>query len=145
MFALAERHAKDVLGDEVVYRRVPVKTNWYAPAEDYLSAAAFRPTRNDLSGISLSRAKFLKGPADAAALGYQEEEYWIVELRVRDLLDAGASVVSDDETDPSHAIVSDLRYETLKTGIADELMDKLRRLPRTVHGPLRGHRPKPTK
>ncbi len=71
--------------DEIVYRRVPVKQNYYTAENGYLSPTAFRATPNDLTGISVSRARFLKAAKAAADIGYEGEQYWIIELRVKDL------------------------------------------------------------
>lgn len=132
-----------IASDETVYRRVPVKQNYFKPGTDYLSAAAFRPNPRDTTGISLSQSKLLENPEAAAALGYQGEQYWIVELRVRDILEKKGTVVVDDERNPSHAIIPELRAANLKSAQADELMDALSRLPRKVHGPFPGGMAKP--
>jgi hypothetical protein len=142
---LGEAGMQSIDNDEAVYRRIPVKQNYYKPENGYLSAAAFRPTPRDLTGISLSRAKLLNGPEAAAALGYEGELYWVVELRVGDVLGKTATVVADDENNPSHAIIPEIRAENMKSRQADELMDALSRLPRVVHGPFPGKMPKPVR
>ncbi len=92
-----------VLNDELLYRRIPVSTNWYDPDRTPpLEPEAFRPNRNDDTGISVSRAKYKT--VYQAAMGRAGKEYYVAVVRAHDIRAAGMEVAARPLTDdPSHA------------------------------------------
>lgn len=109
-----------VLDDELLYRRVPASTNWFDPDRTPpLEPEAFRPNRNDDTGISVSRAKFKT--AHQAAMGRPGKEYYVAVLRARDIRAAGMEVAARPlSNDPSHAEIISLTYSNRKSKQAIE-------------------------
>jgi hypothetical protein len=63
-----------ISNDEILFRRIPVSTGWYDPSRTPpLEPEAFRPNRNDLTGISFSREKY--ETVDRAAQGRPGKSY----------------------------------------------------------------------
>jgi hypothetical protein len=66
--------------DELLYRRVPAALNLYDPhAEPHLLPDAFRPNQNDVTGLSVYRAKYKT--IEEVARGREGKSYHIVVLR----------------------------------------------------------------
>lgn len=102
-----------IADDEVVLRRIPVKTGWVdaSIADDPVSLEAFRPNRKDSTGISLTRRKFRTASEDAAS-GRSPHGYFVAVLRVGDLRAAGVEVVpTPSANNPGHCEVPQLRAE----------------------------------
>ena len=95
--------------DETVYRRIAF-LDFPRPKQVSLPAwVAFRPNKNDVTGISLSRAEFWS--VEQAAQGRQGKRYHVMQMRVGDLNDIGLTVVADDpQDDPSHAVIPELSF-----------------------------------
>src|ERR1700688_3000201 len=109
-----------VSDDELLYRRIPVSQGWYKPENGYLSPQAFHPRSEDVTGLSLSRARFFVTAADAAH-GTSAQGYWLAVLRAGDLRSRGMHVVSRPlEENPGHAEIVDLRYGNRKSDEAEE-------------------------
>jgi hypothetical protein len=82
-----------ILDDETLYRRIPESTNWYDPNRTpSLEPEAFRPNRNDESGISVARAKYTT--MQQAALGRVGKQYYVAVLRAGDIRAAGMELRS---------------------------------------------------
>lgn len=78
---------------EILYRRVPVSMKWYDPGGDPpLVSRAFRPRRDEFSGISLTRAKYCSCISEAAG-GPSKQGYFVALLNTSDLRHAGIEVV----------------------------------------------------
>lgn len=109
-----------VQDDELLYRRIPGSTNWYDPNRTPpLEAEAFRPNRNDETGISLARAKYKT--IQQAALGRAGKEYCIAVLRAGDIRSAGLEVTAQPlPDDPSHAEIISLTYDNRQSKQAIE-------------------------
>ena len=98
--------------DEFVLRRIPIKLDWYDPDAKALKRLAFNPTKRDVTGLSVTRAKsnrhreFLT-PAEDAAIGRNPSGYYVAVLRVGDLRKCGIEVVSSPELpqNPGHAVL----------------------------------------
>lgn len=82
---MADLDATEPIDDgEILYRRIPVSTGWYqADKEPPLEPEAFRPNRNDTSGISLSRAKYTS--IEEAARGQPGRSYYVAVFRAGEL------------------------------------------------------------
>jgi hypothetical protein len=96
--------------EEFVYRRI--HRNYYQVGLLLpIQPEAFRPTRNDTSGISIFRATFVQPEEILADIDTTKRlDYHVTRLAVRDLSHLGLTVVPDpDLTGPAgHAIVPEL-------------------------------------
>jgi hypothetical protein len=105
---------------EILYRRIPVSTGWYQPdKQPPLEPEAFRPTRYDTTGISLSRAKYTT--IEQAARGQPGKSYYVAEFRAGDLRTAGMEVDAKPiEGNRGHSEISNLTYENRRSKQAVE-------------------------
>ncbi len=125
-----------IAADELLYRRVPVSTNWYDPDSDVLEPQAFDPHRkNDVTGISISRKKH-KSLIEAAR-GQPGKSYYVAVICAGDLQAKKIKVVPRQQpNDPGHAELPDLNSENRKSDEALELKRVLVELTRSVEGPF---------
>jgi hypothetical protein len=108
--------------DELLYRRIPASTGWYSPDTGEIKLEAFAPHKiNDLTGLSLSRAKF-KSVADAAQ-GQPGKSYYVAVLQAGTLRANGLAVRQDPPDDLSHAELPDLNASNRK---ADQTLERQR-------------------
>lgn len=112
--------SEPITDEEILYRRIPVSTNWYDPKKTPpLEPEAFRPNRNDVTGISLTRAKYIT--VEQAAVGRPGKQYYVVVVRAGDIRSAGMEVAARPlPDDPSHAEISSLTDDNRKTRQAIE-------------------------
>lgn len=100
--------------DELLYRRVSVRSGWYDKQE--LSPHAFGPNRNDQTGISVFRARYRS--IDSAARGPSPDGYYVVVLQAGELRGNGIRVEPQPEIDGgwdiSHAELPDLNVHAKK-------------------------------
>ena len=130
-----------ISADELLYRRIPDSQNWHDPVAGTTDPFAFRPTQNDDTGLSLTRAKY-RAAEDEAASGRVGKLYWIAVLRVADLASGGISVVSrPTDENPGHAEIPSLTYQNRKTDESITAGKQLRDAIVEVHGPFPGKRP----
>ena len=103
-----------ITDDELLYRRVPASLNLYEPiSEPHLLPDAFRPNANDLTGLSVYRAKYKS--LEQAAQGRVGKEYYVAVLRAGDLRSKGIEVFPRPlEGDPGHAEIPGLTYQNRK-------------------------------
>ncbi len=120
--------------DEVLYRRVPVSMDWID--QHGVSAEAFAPRKDDSSGLSVYRARFLR--LEDAARGASKKGYYVIELRAGDLKNAGIGVVPAPVDDTrGHAEIPVLRYQNPESNASMELRQLLAdKLVVQVHGPF---------
>ncbi len=126
----------DPIGDdELVYRRIPVKANYFQPSLLIpLSPKAFQPRRKDTTGISVMRSKFLSCE-EAAALGLEGQKYFIAVLKAGDLRNNGVDIFAvPSKTEPGHALITSLTSANRDEGT----MYKITRLCIEVLGPFDG-------
>ena len=101
------QHVKE---EEFVFRRI--HRNYYQAGLPLpIQPEAFRPTRNDASGISVFRASFVQPEGILADIDPNKRlDYYVARLAVRDLSRLGLTVVPDpDPTGPAgHAIIPEL-------------------------------------
>src|SRR5688572_16621900 len=86
-----------VADDEFVYRRVP-HSFYRQGLQPPVQAFAFRPNANDVTGLSVFRAGFLR-PEDTLANvdPARRNDYYVVRLAVADLRALGVTVVADPD------------------------------------------------
>src|SRR5436305_14444134 len=97
-----------VRADEFVLRRVH-KNHCSADRPRAVHLAAFRPSREDASGLSVFREAYISA-AQVAASGRKRDEYVVVRLAVQDLARLGLTVLPDEEVEsvPGHAVIPQL-------------------------------------
>lgn len=119
-----------------MYRRVPVSMDWVD--EHGISAEAFAPRKDDYSGLSVFRARFLS--LENAARGASKQGYYVLELRAGDLRGAGIDVVPAPATGTSgHAEIPSLKFERPESNASLQIRQLLAdRLVLKVHGPFVG-------
>lgn len=115
--------SEPVADDEILYRRVPQSTGWYSPDRG-LRPEAFGPRKDDVTGISLWRARYKS--IEDAAVGRPGKSYYVAVLRVGDLRQEGIEVVPRPlENDPGHAELPQLNAQNRKS---DETLERQRLL-----------------
>ncbi len=123
--------------DEILYRRIPVSQDWYDPnTEPPLSYLAYKPSRRDETGLSLTRAKYSN--IEQAAHGTSAQGYFVGKLRAKELRITGISVVPAPFQDqPGHCEIPSLRADNRKSNEAIEQANLLaRKLTFEVEGPF---------
>jgi hypothetical protein len=107
---MADESFDTVSDDEYIYRRIPVSTGWYNPATCTLAPEAFTPIKTDLTGLSVTRAKFISIKESAG--GKSKTGYYVAVLRVGDLRMQGIDVVSKPlKSNPGHAEIPGIIYQ----------------------------------
>ncbi len=124
-----------IADDELLLRRIPASTGWID--DKGVSSLAFRPNRNDGTGLSISRAEPFK-TVKQAARGRPGKSYYVAVLRAGDLRRAGIEVrPAPLPDDPGHAELPDLTYQDRKTDDALQWADLLaNELILSVEGPF---------
>ena len=92
-----------IADEELLYRRIPVSMGWYG--EGRLSPEAFGARSDELTGISIYRAKYKS--LDEVAKGKGKKGYFVAVFRAGDLRQQGIEVAPSPNTpeghDPAHA------------------------------------------
>jgi len=125
--------------DELLYRRVPVKPPHFDPTNDPCpTPKAFRPRKDDTTGLSLSRAKYMS-PEDVARTGHGKE-YCVAVLRAGDLRQHGIDIdPAPLEDNKGHAVLPALTWENRKEAKQEEMQVLLaEKLCLRVEGPFPG-------
>lgn len=123
-----------VENDELLYRRVP--EHWYSSASGFDSQAFAPHKAADLTGLSISRAKY-KSVADAAK-GKPGKSYYVAILRTSELRKNGIEVVPcPRQGDPGHAELPDLTSANRKDDRTLELQRVLEQITVEVKGPYK--------
>ncbi|HPM81470.1 MAG TPA: hypothetical protein PLF81_12265 [Candidatus Anammoximicrobium sp.] len=105
----------EVIADhEILYRRIPAASGFFDPQVDpNPSPLAFRPTRHDTTGLSLSRAKYKS--LEEAGCGREGKQYYVAVLRAGELRRLGMDIVPRPlEDDPGHCEIADLNFGNRK-------------------------------
>ena len=98
-----------IADDELLYRRVPAM--WYDPTLG-LSDNAFSPRKDDMTGISVSRAKYKTEEEAARGFG---RCYYLAVMRAGDLRKHGIEIVPRPEPgDPGHSELTNLNASNRK-------------------------------
>ena len=120
--------------DEILYRRIPISQ--YDSTDPNPSPEAFRPHKNDTTGISLNRAKY--ATIETAAKGQSTNGYYIAKLRYGDLREKGIEVVPDPLQDNlGHSKIPAITYIDRKTKRVEEYKNLLaEKLCLCVKGPF---------
>jgi hypothetical protein len=124
-----EDGGEKIADDEIVYRRVPAKLEYYVPANDRpVQWITFQPNRNDLSGISVWRAKHVR-PDEAVQTARPGRSYYLIALNVSDLRRLGAEVVaSPGEGGPGHASITSLSWSRYRGPQKKDVMELASRI-----------------
>jgi hypothetical protein len=123
--------------DELLYRRIPQQLPYYDPSEGSKPGPkAFRPRKDDKTGISVFRAKYTT-PKQVAMDGCSER-YYVAVLCAGDIRANGLDVIPNVSGHaPGHAELPNLTYENRRTDVAEEIQILLaHKLCREVLGPL---------
>jgi len=126
--------------DELLYRRIPASSNpqLYDPGSG-LSPKAFQPSKPDLTGLSIDRARFHENSAErAAALGRKGKRYYIAVLRASDIRRLLKIEPKPVPGNPGHAELPELRYDNHRDQASEQHMMMLRNLCVRIEGPFDG-------
>lgn len=120
--------------DEILYRRVPVSMNWVT--EDDIKPEAFKPRKDDTTGVSVSRRRF--ATVEQAARGKSKKGYLVLELRAGDLRDSGIEVVPRPRDDvPGHSEIPSLAFQDPEPDVSTQQQMLLaKKLVLRIHGPF---------
>jgi hypothetical protein len=126
--------------DEYLYRRIPRSTGWFR--DGVVSPVAFRPTRNDTTGLSLEREHFCK-PEEVAAHGTNPSGYYVARVRAGKIRSLELEVVPTPLVHLGHAELPGLRFDNRRTDHAQEWQVKLAEFAtrEEVLGPYPGSQP----
>jgi len=128
--------------DDPVYRRIPVKQNYYKPETDELNRYAFNPNKNDTDGLSISIGRSDEHPdyltlEEFAALGSNPQGYFVAELSLSVLGENNVTIKEDRRPeDPGHCLIPELTYPKRRTPESVDLMNTLCEFTVQVHGPF---------
>jgi hypothetical protein len=127
-----------IADDEVLYRRIPVSTDWYAGG--VVSPDAFHPRNDEFTGISISRAKYYES-VTVAARGPSKRGYYVASLRASQLREHGIEpvprpILDSDPPDPGHAELPCLTAGNRRTDQALEYKLRLASLCFEIQGPF---------
>ena len=115
---------------ELLYRRV--SKVYY---ESGLSPEAFRPTDQDVDGISLSREKYHS--LEEAARGRPGKTYYVAVFRAGDLREAGIEIAPDPQPDiTGHVLLTNMDYENRKSKEGLERKMAMKRRYLRLEGPF---------
>jgi len=119
--------------DELLYRRIPASSGWYAPATG-LRPETFAPHRTaDETGLSVYRARFKS--IKEAERGRAGKSYYVAVLRAGDLRSHGIRIEpSPIFGDPGHAELPDLNPAVRKQDATINAALTLEGLVRLVEG-----------
>lgn len=134
-----EAGAEPIAPGETLYRRVPDKKDYYGPGLPHpLAKLAFRPGKQDTTGLSLSRAKYID-PERCAHLGLGAS-YYVVAFPASDLLEQGIRVEPRPTLeDRGHCELPDLNSENRRGPREEEIQKSLAHNPNNrVLGPFPG-------
>ena len=130
--------SEPIENDEHLYRRIPVQPQYYDPSQGpEPSPLAFHPRKDDKTGISVFRAKYVT-PEQLAQSG-RGKRYYVAVLRVGDLRNHGLEVVPRIEGHalPGHAELPNLTFENKRSDAAEEAKQILaRKLCLKILGPF---------
>ena len=120
--------------DEFVLRRVVNLPDYYDPTLPAPTRTnAFRPTDDDLTGISVYREAFVSAEAVARA-GGSEKGYYVARLPVAGIRALGLTVTPDPQPDllPGHSLVPEINCIRYKIAVEKKrikpLQERLARL-----------------
>jgi hypothetical protein len=105
----------EIGGDELLFRKISVKSEWYDPIRNEIKPEAFKPWPRDIRGISFDRAQSDEHPdfrrIEEAARGPSVKGYYVAVLRAGDLRSFKFDIEPDPLPDnPGHALITNLTY-----------------------------------
>src|ERR1700741_4182205 len=98
--------------EELLFRRIPVASNWYSPETGEINAQAFAPhKKNDKTGLSLAREKYKS--AEEAARSQSGKPAYVAVLRAGTLRAVGIEITPRPNLpdDPGHTELPDINSE----------------------------------
>lgn len=106
--------SEPIADHEILYRRIPAASGFYDPLVDpNPSPLAFRPTKQDTTGVSLARAKYTD--LEQAGRGREGKQYYVALLRAGELRRLGIDVAARPlEDDPGHCEIAELTFANRK-------------------------------
>ncbi|HEV3136351.1 MAG TPA: hypothetical protein VGZ26_00580 [Pirellulales bacterium] len=123
---------------EDIFRRIPKSMRWFNPDTKTVSPEAFNPRDEDVTGLSVYRAKYRT--IEEAGQGQSRHGYYVAILNAGRLRAAGIEIRTDDLDDPGHAILSGLRADNRDSDEVLEWKEKLAtQLVVNVQGPFGVH------
>ncbi|MBI3837663.1 MAG: hypothetical protein HY288_06990 [Planctomycetia bacterium] len=96
---------------------------WYNSDTNTCSPEAFNPRDDDVTGISVFRAKHKT--VEEAAQGPSKHGYYVARFNAGTLRAAGIEIRVDDPDDPGHAVLPDIRADTRDSNAVLEFKEKL--------------------
>lgn len=127
-----------IADDELLFRRIPEATHWYRPDTGFIDPAALSPNKNDVTGLSLGRAAFHSIEQEAAK-GRVGKRYYVAVLPAAAAKAVGAVIVPRPLVDaPGHAEISNLTFQTRRSGESRKLVEAIRTAVIRVEGPFEG-------
>ena len=113
--------------NETIFRRIPVSMGWYDTEQKEVKPDAFKPTKHDITGLSVSRIHSETHPdflnLQQFAQGSSRQGYYVVQLSVKILRKKGVDIVAKPlHGNPGHAEWPQLTYENRKENCSQELM-----------------------
>ena len=129
--------SEDINDDEILFRRIPVSKGWYSESDNYVMSEAFAPIKLDVTGLSLTRAKYISSE-EVGKSGSSKLGYFVVQLRAGDLRRANIRIFPKPEPgNPGHCELPDLRFDIADTEAAEVIKEKLSNHCLKVEGPFK--------
>lgn len=129
--------SEPITPDETLFRRIPAsQPDWYNPQRDPpVSPFAFNPTKEDTTGLSLTRRKHTT--VEKAGAGRPGKSYFVAFLRAGALDSKGIVVIPKPEDDNrGHAEIPAMTYSTRKSPDVEAAKIALSELVYFVDGPF---------
>jgi hypothetical protein len=122
----------DIGGDELLYRKISVNSQWYDPDRNEIKPEAFKPWPRDIAGISFDRARSEQHPdyrsIEEAAQGPSPKGYFVAVFSAGDLISNGFALKPDpdyENNNPGHTVMTNIRYTEPKDPACEDKMIKL--------------------
>src|SRR5438132_4710032 len=105
---MSQQQQAAVAADEFVLRRIH-RNQVDAGPPPAVGFVGFRPTPEDIAGLSVYRENFVSA-AEVAASGRKPGEYYVTRLSVAGLQSLGLAVIADEQADglTGHALIPEL-------------------------------------
>lgn len=130
--------SEPITDDEIVFRRVSEVSGYYKPESDRpVSWVAFRPNRNDHTGLSVWREKYKSAEEAASHQARPGTRYYVLALNVGRLRSIGVEVLPTvDEGGTGHASLCNLNTTAEKNSVREFANAIAGSLIERIHGPF---------
>ena len=98
---------------EQLLRRIPNNPSFIdLTLRDPVQRAAFRPTNEDVDGISVYREMFISAE-EIILVGTSRYGYFVARLPVEEILEEGLTIIPDPQTGglPGHSLIPDIKIQ----------------------------------